>query len=468
MTIPYAFQIKGRRQIHRFDGRCLVAWSMGLGKSFLSLYYAQHKELFPAVVICPATLKWNWEHQAAEHIGMRAEVLEGLSPKVNGWTKPKLVIVNYDILGPRRVGRGRKQTWHPGWLEWLIDFDPKLVIIDESQNLIDPGTIKTKATKELCKHVPHVLALSGTPIINRPIEIWPTLNILQPRVFHNRFSFGHRYCGARKEYGRWTFKGATRLSELRELLNKTCMIRLRTEDVLQDLPPKTRHVVPLEITNREEYNHAFKDFLGWLNIHKPGKLSAARKAEQLTQMSYLKKMAAEGKLQAVFEWVDSWLASGNGKIILFCTHISILLALHERYKSISTVIYGKVKGKKRQLAFDTFLSNKKTRLLVGQLKAAGVGLSAKGVSEVAFIELGWNPASHSQAEARCRGIGRGQKDVPMRAWYLIAKGTLEEPLVKMIQTKQKHFNKVMDGKGRGDSFDIYDRLCIELQKGDKK
>jgi len=452
LTRPFPYQIKTVRKLERFKGRGLLALEMGLGKSLCALLYLmRNPDALPAVVVCPASVKWTWEREAAKHAGWRAIVLEGTKPPSRGhWIKHKLVVLNYDILTP--------------WLEYLDNLNPRTVILDECQALMTPTTKRTKAARKLCDGVPHVIALSGTPLVNRPMELWTTLNILRPEDFPSRWQFGHRYCGAKLTYWGWSFQGASRLDELQQKLIESSMIRYRKADVLDQLPAKRRSVVPLTLPDRKEYDHALKDFLGWLKGHNPGKADSASKAEQVVKLGYLKRLAAELKTKLIFGWLDDFLTASDEKIIVFGIHRKILGSLRERYKGQSVLIDGSVTGKKRRDYIDQFLRYERTRILFGNIRAAGVGWSAKGVSNVAFVELDWTPGAHVQAEDRCHGIGRGKEGVRSVIHYLVARDTVETNLVKLIQSKQKVLSKVLDGKKTPEDLDIFDQLCKELQQ----
>ena len=138
LTIPYHYQLKDVRHIQRFKGRALIANEMGLGKTFEALLWMQRNpKVRPVIVVCPASLKWNWEHEALTHINQRSEVLEGTKPPERFYLHHEMVIINYDILRP--------------WMEYLVSLKAQLLIIDESQYLADRKTKRTRAVKELSK-----------------------------------------------------------------------------------------------------------------------------------------------------------------------------------------------------------------------------------------------------------------------------------------------------------------------------
>ena len=448
MTKPYPYQLEIVNRICRFNGRALVSLDMGCGKTLVALLYAKRIGARPVVVVCPASVKWHWQREAAKHVGMRAEVLEGMSPDRNGGLSPRapIIVLNYDILGP--------------WLPHLRELNPQLVVIDESQALQDLRTQRTKNTRELCQGVPNVLALSGTPIINRPKEIWPTLNILRSDLYPSFWKFGFKFCAPKRTFWGWDFRGASNLDELRKGLKRFVMIRKRKEEVLKDLPKFRRIVVPMEIRNRPKYDQAQDDFLGWLAKYDPAKLNSAMRAKRLVQLGYLKRLAARLKMRNVLEWVDDFLADTDDKLVVFAVHRKIIKRLRDRYAGMAVVVDGSVTGRTRQLAIDQFQKFKKKRMLIGQGKAAGTGIGLTAATATAFVELAWNPGTHTQAEARTLRIGQ---DRPVTYWYLVARDTIEEKLLKISQDKQKVLTAAMDG-GKGEDFDVFDRLCEALKE----
>lgn len=449
-TTLYPFQLIGVKKIQRLNGRVLLADSMGMGKTVQALAHVdRHPELRPVVVVCPASLKWVWEREAKVHIGLRAEVLEGTRPKGHRIRPAGMYIINYDILH--------------AWLDWLKALSPQIVVADEIHYAKEKESRRSRALAELCLGVPHVLGLTGTPIENRPIELWHPLYIIRPDLFPNWRAFAQRYCRPRRTpWGGWDFSGASHLDELNSILRKQVMIRRRKEDVLAELPAKRRQVIPVDITNRADYNHAFRDFIGWLKKYAPSKWwRKAARAQAIVQMGHLLRLAAKGKLPAVYEWVDNFLQSGNDKLVLFASHRKVIARLNERYAGLSVVVDGSVVGRKRQQAFDQFLLTKRTQILVGNIKAAGLGWSGRGVSDLGFVEFGWTPGGLSQAEDRIHGLGRGVKGRRSHIRLFVARGTIEEKLLAMLDKKSAVANQAIDG-GNGQAYDLAEQLAREL------
>lgn len=448
-TKPYPFQKECAFQIERFGGRPLVAADPGLGKSLISLLWARwNPDIRPIVIVCPASLKWNWEDQAYMHFGERCVILSTTKASVDQTkTSYKIIIINYDILKP--------------WMSVLQNLDPQLVIIDECHYLINRNSLRTRMVRKLCNGVPHVIALSGTPLLSKTKELWPILNILNPREFSNYYSYCHEFTNASLSPWGWKFEGARNTDKLHRKMICTCMIRIRKKDVLKQLPDKQRIVIPLEIEKRKDYEKAKDDFIKFLTQINPAKAERAAKAQALVKIGYLKQLAASLKMKYVLEWIDDFLEESDEKLIVFGIHKEIIKKLEDRYKHICVVVDGEVVGKDRQIAVNQFQTNSKVRLFIGNINAAGVGLTLTAASTVATIELEWNAAKHNQADDRAHRIG--SKGL-VTCYYLIAKDTIESKLLKLIQESQKVFDAVLEGNANFDNFSLHDELMKELLK----
>lgn len=459
-TELFKYQRIGVRKIHKvFDGRALLADEMGLGKTIQVLKYAKdHVDPGPVVVVCPASIKWNWQREAAHHVGMRAEVLEGRTPDKSVIRRMKqdrtIWVVNYDILG---TPYGPINTW----CRVLKALKPKLIVLDEAHYLSNPQAKRSKNVRQLCAGVKKVIAVSGTPLTNRPAELWSVLNIVRPDIFTNFRRFAFRYC--KPSWTPWGVKytGAARLDELHELLKETCMVRRKKSQVLNQLPAKTRVITPVDLPNMKEYRKAEDEFVQWLRkTH--NKVIGGRAAERLVQMGYLKRLAGQLKLPIVRNWIDDFLVESSGKLIVFTCHTAVVDDLVKKYGKQCVKVNGSVTGVHRQHAIDRFTTDKTCRVFVGNIQAAGVGWNGTVASTVLFAELDWKPATHTQAEDRVHRIGQLN---PATIHYLIARDTLEEKLCKLLQSKQEVLDATMDGGKRDDTLDILDQLEAEMLKG---
>lgn len=449
-TKPYPYQRDGVEMIHAFGGRSILADEMGLGKSLqVLLYRKKYRPRGPCVIVCPASLKWNWQAEALKHLGMRAEVLETNKPPRKfgqGMVKDGVYVLNYEILG--------------GWLPVLRKMKPALLVADEAHYLKSPGTKRTKNFRKLAEHVEQVILVTGTPMTNRPAELWPLLNVVRPDVFKSFMPFARRYCDPRWKPWGWEFKGAKNLDKLHRRLKKACMVRRLKSDVMKDLPAKSNVVIPVKLPPKAwaEYAAAEKDFIAWLRKTHPKRAASARKAERLVRYGYLRRLAAKLKLPQVKEWVDNFLAESGNKLLVFGVQRKVVKGLQQQYGDDKAArVDGSVSLRLRQGEFDRFNHDKHVRLFFGNIAAAGTGWSCTSASDVLFAELDWVPGNHTQAVDRVHGVGRGVKGRPVTAYWVIAKNTIEEKLLKVLQAKQRDVTAGLDGKASA-AMDVYDAL----------
>jgi len=260
--------------------------------------------------------------------------------------------------------------------------------------------------------------------------------------------FGRKYCaGKHNGYG-WDFNGASNTAELNKKLTDSIMIRRKKQDVLMDLPDKIYASIPMELDNEKEYRYAESNFIQFVREYKGA--DAAQKAsaaQALTEIEGLKQLAIKGKLQQTLSWIENFLEV-DGKLVVFAIHKATIDALMERFNPIAVKIDGSVTHADRQDAVDRFQNDPKIRLFVGNIKAAGVGITLTAASNVAVIELPWSPGDLSQAEDRCHRIG--QKD-SVTIHYLLAAGTIEEKIAALIDHKRHVLDQVLDGKETDES-----------------
>lgn len=479
-TPPMRFQIRGVRFLQEHGGRALLGDDMGLGKTYQTIgWLAINPQARPAVVVCPATLKYLWKEELMLHAGLRSKVLGpskryGLTYRMwpnkdkvgegkpgERWFScpdrrsifikkmirrilildkpekpaPKLttpiVILNYELL--------------EDWAGVLLEMGVSTEVMDECHYVKNQKAQRTKSCKQLAKHAQHVFGLSGTPITNRPVEFFPILNMIAPDLFPSFWTFAMRYCGPKRGFrGRgWDFRGASHIEELHELVSQV-MIRRTKQEVLKDLPTKRRTFIPVDITNAKEYEKAQVHFLEWYTAqHGKAKAKRASGAVALVKLGALKELAAQGKLQRVQERIDDFLEETDQKLVVFTTHRSILKSLCDHYPK-AVVVHGGVKGEDRKEAVRRFQKDPKCRLFFGTIKAAGVGLTLTAASTVFKVELGWTPTEHDQAEDRVLRIGQTADKVNI--YYFIARGTVEEDILEAIEDKRSVIEQVVDGK----------------------
>lgn len=390
-----------------------------------------------------------WVRQAAAQVDILAEVCDGRKapPPYGLLRRRRMIVINYDIV--------------PHWLPWLKSLNPQALILDEIQNLQSRSSNRTIACRELARQTPHILGLSGTALTNRPADLWQPLNIIWPEYYNAFLPYAMDYCKPDRRPWGWEYKGAKNLDKLHKELTDLGMIRRRKIDVLTDLAPLEIRMLPMELTDRGQYDEALHDFISWVaKVWGDKRAIAAAKAERMVKMGYLRRLASRLKMPNCVEWVDNFLAEGKGKLVVFAIHTGLIQALHRRYPRRSVVIDGSITGNKRQAAVDQFRSDHKIDLCIANILAGGTGIDGLQVAQdAAFLELEWRPGIHAQAQARIDRIGQTGSAT---AWYHVAPNTIEEYLCDILQTKRNVIGQVLDGDADVADFDIFDMLQERL------
>lgn len=424
----YPYQKEGVAFIEQNNGNALIADEMGLGKTVQSIAYLQlHPEKRPALIISPAIVKYKWAREIVKWMTNPGsiQILEGITPDKN--INADMVICNYDIL----------YDWH----KQLKKIPFEIIIADECHYFKNNDAKRTKAVKALKRNVPNMIALSGTPIETSPIDIYNASNMLNPDLFKNRLEFGIEFCAAHHNGREWVFNGASNLSRLHGILSNSIMIRRKKKDVLKELPPKSYSFVPFEIDNPKDYDLAQNNFEQWIIDNKKSRRSlSSPKAAYRAQINALKQIAVKGKLDNTIKWIQEFLESGE-KLVVFCYHTDTINAIVKAFNNKAVKIDGKTRNKDK--AIQDFQTKSDILLCVAQVKAAGIGIELTAASNVAVIELPWNPATLDQAIDRVHRIGQKRK---VMVHYLLALNTIEENIAKIIDRRKKNSSRAIDGE----------------------
>ena len=452
-------QIEGVKFLEEIDGKGLITDEMGVGKTLQAIGYAKiHPELRPVLIICPASLKLNWAREIERWTGDSSiEILYGMTPYPV--RKANWYIINYDILG--RDGRTKeeinlkKRKYVVGWVNELIKMKIAIVVADEFQLIANSGTDRTVSTKTIVKQLKDVkiIGLSGTPINNRPREFYTVLNLVAPKIFPSRYNFERRYCDPKFNGFTTVCNGATNIEELHELI-KPLMIRRLKKDVLKELPPKRKIILPLELeeVQRKNYNNAEGEFLDWLEDNYRNYVMVQEHLEKLKQIAYL------AKRNSVLAWIDDFLSSGE-KLVVMTYHKIAMDDIYSKFKKIAVKIDGSTKASDRQKAVDDFQNNPDIKLFVGQIIAAGVGITLTAASTLAFVEYSPVPAHHAQAEDRIHRKGQTES---VSIVYLTADGTVETKIAQTLVSKSKVISRLVDGE-KQEFFDGQEKeLTVEI------
>ncbi len=434
------FQRAGVRYLLQ-QRRAFLADEQGLGKTIEALATLEADGAYPAVVVCPASLKLNWMREIERWLPARsAQMLDGNRGPVG---PADLTVINYDIAAGR--------------LDALERLRPQAVVLDESHYCKNPRAQRTQAAQRLASAVPRegmVLALTGTPVMNRPPELISQLRILgRLNDFGSGAQFGQR------------FRGPDAHKRLHWHLRARCFARRLKAEVLPQLPAKTRAIVPVALDNEPEYRLAEQDVIAWLQTQPldlrelDAKVAAALRAERLVRLNALKLLAARGKLHAALHWIHDFLSSGE-RLVVFARHREIQHAVLDRFPHALHVL-GRDTRRARDNAVRAFQEADSTgnQLIICSIEVAGQGITLTESSNVAFLELDWTPAKHDQAEDRCHRIG--QQDA-VNATYLLAADTIDETIATLLERKRAVIGAVTDGSDE-DERAVVDALVAELR-----
>ncbi len=399
---PYPYQCEGI-EFGLERKRLLIGDEPGLGKTLQAIGIVNAAGAWPALVICPSSLKINWQREIERFTGRAALVLSNATKGNWPWLVKmgmcEAAIVNYESLRGyfvlnndlRRGFRLRDVVFNPGIRLF------RSVIVDESHRVKDPSARQSIFTKGLCMGKERVILLTGTPVINRPEDLMSQLSIMDRlKDFGGRSGFLTRYDARSSE-------SLQRLSE--DL--RSCMIRREKSAVLKDLPEKTRMDLYVEISNAPEYRLAEEDLKEYLREYRglsDPEIRRKMRMKALVKFMTLRSLATMGKLAQARDYIATFLATGQ-KLIVFCSLKAVVADLKRRFPHAVTVT-GDDSSARKQAAVDSFQRNPETNLIICSIRAAGVGLTLTAASNVAFVELPWTYADCCQCEDRAHRLGQ--------------------------------------------------------------
>lgn len=433
---PYPYQEQGIAfgLEHR---RIIIGDEPGLGKTLQSIGIVEGAGAWPLLVICPSSLKINWQREIEKVSGRKALILDNSTmttwPYLIRMKAIQAVIVNYESLRKFFVWdiKGRRGSFR---LKDVV-FCPHIslfrsVVIDESHRVKDPSAQQTIFTKGIATGKDYCILLSGTPVVNRPSDLVSQLSIMGRLVeFGGRNAFLARYDNEDSD-----------LEELSRRLYSTCLIRREKAEVLSDLPDKTRCDLYVEISNREEYDTAHNDLAQYLREYKEcsdPEIRRKMRMEALVKFMTLRGLSAKGKVAQAADFVRVFLASGR-PLILFCSLHEIVDEICKEFPDAVRVT-GRESMAAKQGAVDAFQEGR-AQLIVCSIKAAGVGLTLTAASDVAFIEFPWTYADCCQCEDRAHRIGQKNN---VTCYYLIGRNTIDPRLYAIIKDKKKIAGRIM-------------------------
>ena len=417
------FQEEGLAFLLRSD-RCLLADEMGLGKTVQALAMLSSQNAYPALVVAPPHLMRNWQNEIARFIHrpdgspLTVQVLRGLKP----YPLPPadIYLMHYLLLR--------------GWKEALPGAAIPTVIFDEIQELRHAGTEKYSAASLLADAAERVVGLSGTPIYNRGAEIWNVVNILDYHFLGDYESFTREWCYG---YGNQIVLKPELLGE--KLKQEGMMLRRTKQDVLGELPPKRRLVMPVD-----------SDDAAYRRLMEPVRRTLSRLANvadaTASQRALWEMEVESGERQAtgiakapyVAQFVRALLDAGE-KVLLFAHHHEVMDIYKKELSAYSPAfVTGRETPAVKERSVERFMAGR-TDLLCISLRSA-VGLNLQRASCVVFGELDWSPAVHSQAEDRAHRMGQTDS---ILCYYLVSQSGSDQDVQDALGLKVSQFVGLM-------------------------
>lgn len=416
---------------------CLIGDQQGLGKTATAIAATIAQNSFPCLVICKSSLMRNWEKEWKQWTDKTPVIMKDSISKSwpvffqTGYVQ--VAICSYESLNKyfvQNLNRPKEGKWMVkdiAFRETTTMF--KSIIIDESHLIKNPESLRTKLVVGLTKKRENIYLLSGTPVLNDPIELFPQLAALgKTHLFGTINHF-------KTLYGKNSPRKREALPMLNYLLHKHCYFRRIKSEVATEIPPKTREVVLIDIDNRQEYDKAERDFKKFLEDKlefTAGQIDKKLRAEALVKIMELKKIAARGKLHAVYEWIDDLVAEDE-KFVLFGFHKEITEQL-AKHCSGTVRLCASADPDTLQRRKEKFQSDPDIKGIVCSIMADAEGHTLTAASNVGIVELPWHFGKAEQMEDRLHRIGT---IYPVTASYFIGDNTIDRKIYDLIMEKKE-------------------------------
>lgn len=426
--MPRPYQCEGIAYMIN-HGNCINGDDCGLGKTGQTIATLELMDAFPALVITPASVKYNWKKEWEKWNPTRTVGVVGRKKKFNEnvWQND-VIIINYDILGERGLDKPTAKFKELLKKRWAS------CVMDEIHFLKSEKALRTKMAKKIVKTVPHVWGLTGTLTQNKPADLIQPFTIIRrfEDIFGSTKEFKYRYCNAKMTVFGMDCSGFSNLEELHELLRMGGYIRRNKRDVLDELPPMVEQTIDVPISNTREYRKAENNLLEYLEKIDINKVNSAVNAPHLVMIQTLKQLSIEGKLPFITTYIKEWLEANEGEqLLVFGVHRMPLQQLAEYFKA--PLIQGGVSADKKQQIVNEF-SNGGHRLLFANIQSAGTGTDGlqDNCSNLVYIELPDKSTELEQANARLERMGQRNS---INITYLLSPDTIDADIKEMVADK---------------------------------
>ena len=426
----------------------ILADDMGLGKTTSTIIAAIEANAKKVLIICPATLKINWKREIENYSDKSVYIAEGKNFNIES----DYVIINYDII--KNFHDLKKKTDSQ-----ILNSNFDLVIVDEAHYIKNASAQRTKLINDIVKSVERIWLLTGTPMTSRPIDYFNLLSLVDSPVAKNWMAYAIRYCqgyqfnvGGRKV---WNIMGASNLEELRDRTASTILRRLK-EDVL-DLPDKIITPVYLRLKSNL-YEEVMGDYYNWYEKNPEESKSLT---VQFTKLTKIRQIIADEKISQTIELAENIIEQGK-KVIIFCNFTDSLNKICEHFGKIAVKVDGSMPKPNRQHSVDEFQDNEKIKVFVGNIKAAGVGLTLTAAEAVIMNDLSFVPSDHAQAEDRAYRYGQKNN---VLVYYPIFENTIEGIIYDILNNKKQVIATVMgDNQNTADAAEEILKRIQEMRR----
>ena len=410
----------------------ILADDMGLGKTTSTIIAALETGAKKVLIVCPASLKINWQREIENYSDRTISIIDGKK-----WEDADFVIINCDIIKNFHDEKNKKESV-------LLNSKFDLMVIDEAHYIQNKQAQRTKLINDFAKNIERLWLLTGTPITSRPINYFNLLNLIESPVALNWMAYVKRYCnGYQFKAGRrkvWNVSGASNLEELRDRTAPLVLRRLK-ENVL-DLPDKIITPVYLRLKSKE-YESLMGDYYAWYD--KGGEANSM--TLQFTKLTQVRQCISQEKVSSTIELCENIIEQGK-KVIVFTNFTRSLEMILEHFGKKAVRLDGSMSQKDRQVSVDRFQNDENVMVFVGNIKAAGTGLTLTAGEAVVMNDLSFLPSDHSQAEDRAYRFGQKNN---VLVYYPIYENTIEGIIYDILKKKKEIFETVMgDNVGQTD------------------
>tara|TARA_R110000803_G_scaffold56969_1_gene114736 strand:- start:25188 stop:26951 length:1764 start_codon:yes stop_codon:yes gene_type:complete len=419
----------------------ILADDMGLGKTTSAVIAALESGIERVLIVCPASLKINWKREIQNYTDKSISIVEGKK-----WESADFVIMNYDILKNFHDIKNKEDS-----IILQEGFD--LVIVDEAHYIQNVQAKRTKLINDIINSIGKVWLLTGTPMTSRPINYYNLLNLVESPVAYNWMAYAIRYCeGYQFNVGNrriWNVTGSSNLTELRDR-TKTHVLRRLKQDIL-DLPDKIITPVYLNLKSKE-YMALMGEYYNWVEDDSEKKSLTV----QFSKLMKVRQVIAENKVKSTCELVENIIEQGK-KVIVFTNFTDTLNRIVDHFGKSAVKLDGSMSKVARQNSVDQFQENDKIKVFVGNLKAAGVGITLTAAEAVIMNDLSFVPSDHAQAEDRAYRYGQKSN---VSVFYPIFENSIEGVIYDILSRKKNIFETVMgDNENKGD---IMEQIINEI------